>query len=419
MLEIQQLNITGSALIPVLSNGYLPTEITFSKSAESPVPMRCKLTGHIVRRKAPKVEQFLWDSELPGFGLRCSPTGHKSWIIRFRERGTKRLLTLGDARKVSVHIARIEARRRLADNVLDGLPVRPAPAPQQGLTVAEFIDEFLLAQNRHWKPSTLKRNMSLIKCIILPNFGPMAVAEVARADIIRWRDSCASKPSTFNRALPCLSVMFKLAEKLGYRPKGSNPCKNSTRYKVKLTERFLSPAEYRALGAVLKDAEEEMPVSVAIIRLLIYTGARVGEICGLEWQWIKPPRIFLPDSKTGPKTLYLNAPARALLEALETSRPTGPVFSYIKCKAKPNQVAADWQRLRNRAGLHDLRLHDLRHSFASLAIRDGIPLTVIGKLLGHALPETTARYAHLADDAVSDAARRVCGSIAAKLGMSS
>jgi integrase len=398
-------------------NGYLPTQIEPVSGSESVAPRTLKLSGHVVRRKAPKTEQIFWDSELPGFGLRCSPTGHKSWIVRFRERGIKRLVTLGKADAMSVHVARIKARKHLADNLLDGLPVRPARLPNASLTVADFVDEFLQVHSRNWKPRTLKRSLRALERQVLPTFGPMAVAEVSRADIARWRDSMASRTGSFNRALPVLSVLFKVAEKLGYRPRGSNPCKNTSVYKRKQPERFLSPAEYRALGALLRDAEGEMPQIVAIIRLLIYTGARVGEICALKWEWVKPPRIFLPDSKTGARIIYLNGPACDILESVAPAKRTGPVFPGMFREDRTMPVQRLWPKLRSRAGLHDVRIHDLRHSFASLAIREGVPLTVIGKLLGHALPETMVRYAHLADDAVSEAADRVCGSIAAKMGM--
>ena len=419
MLENKRLKNPDPPSKSTPADGYLPTGNGSQKGDESPSPMRCKLSGHIARRKPPKTEQIIWDTELPGFGVRCSPTGNKSWIVRFRERGTKRLVTLGKVEKVSIHVARVNARKRLADNVLDGLPVRPEKGPSPHLTVEGFVDEFVTVQGRHWKPRTLARSLAALRRDILPTFGPMAIVEVSRSDIARWRDGMASRSGAFNRALPVLSVLFRNAEKLGYRKKGSNPCRNTSVYKRKQPERFLSPAEYRALGAVLKDAEEEMPAIVAIIRLLIYTGARVGEICGLEWEWIKPPRIFLPDSKTGARIIYLNQPACDLLDRLAPANATGPVFPGMYRADRTLPVQLIWPTLRAKAGLNDVRLHDLRHSFASLAIRDGIPLTVIGKLLGHVLPETMARYAHLADDAVSEAADRVCSSIASKLGVSS
>lgn len=214
-----------------------------------------------------------------------------------------------------------------------------------------------------------------------------------------------------------LSIVMQEAEAFGYRQHASNPCRGIARYKRKKMERFLSMAEYRALGNVLRGAEGEMPQAVALLRLLIATGARVGEITGLRWEWVKESRIFLPDSKTGAKVLYLNAPARAVLDGLRTENREGLVFPSPHNPTKPIKIASEWQDIRQRAGLGDLRLHDLRHSFASLAIRNGISLTIISRLLGHALPETTERYAHLADDSISEAADRVCSVLAQRLGV--
>ena len=147
------------------------------------------------------------------------------------------------------------------------------------------------------------------------------------------------------------------------------------------------------------------------IRLIIYTGARRGEIENLHWEWVQLPRIMLPDSKTGPKVLYLNSQAQALIEA-EPERPiSGPMFPALRSNGSINPNPA-WSAIKHHAALPDVRIHDLRHSFASIAIADCVWLVVIGKLLGHALAETTERYAHLADEAISDAAQRVSGSLA-------
>lgn len=160
-----------------------------------------------------------------------------------------------------------------------------------------------------------------------------------------------------------------------------------------------------------------MPQSAALLRLLIATGARVGEITGLRWEWVKEARIFLPDSKTGAKVIYLNAPASAVLEGLRKDNRQGLAFPSPRNPDKPINITPDWHVIRQRAGLGDLRLHDLRHSFASLAIRNGISLTIISRLLGHAVPETTERYAHLADDSISEAADRVSSFLAQGLGV--
>ena len=152
------------------------------------------------------------------------------------------------------------------------------------------------------------------------------------------------------------------------------------------------------------------------IRLLIYTGAVRGEIEGLRWEWIQPPRIMLPDSKTGAKIIYLNSQAKAVIEAMPDRAEIGLVFPSPRADRGIDLTIA-WNAIRRHAALPDVRLHDLRHSLASVAIVDGMSLVVIGKLLGHALAETTERYAHLADEAIADAAKRVSGSLARCLGL--
>ena len=183
-----------------------------------------------------------------------------------------------------------------------------------------------------------------------------------------------------------------------------------------MKERYLTPVEYRRLASSLYELKDRFPDAVTIIWLLIYTGARCAEIQTLRWEYVKPPRLMLPDSKTGPKTIYLNPQARAILGALPGKKENGLIFPSRIIADKPISIVNSWPIIRHHAAIPDVRLHDLRHSFASIAIRDGISLLVIGKLLGHVLPETTARYAHLADETIQDSATRVCSSIASAMG---
>ena len=378
-----------------------------------------RLTGHTARRNCGMRDEVLWDSELPGFGLRFRPPNGKSWIVRFRERIIARTISLGPASEIDAEAARSKARKILAANQLDGLPTKAKNAAPKSVTFSTYVDEFLEDYGRHWKPATLYRNKIVIWRELMPAFGHMQLIDMMRSDIIRWRDAMGPRSGVFNRTLPVLAVMLNYAEQLGYRRKGSNPCRGTPRYKRDLPERYLSSAEYRRLAATLRDAEADLAMPVAMIRLLIYTGARRAEIAGLRWENIKPPRIFLPDSKTGAKTIYLNRQATAIIDGLPNRARSGLLFPGPITPTKPFCMDPIWRKLRKRAALPDVRLHDLRHSFASVAIRDGVSLTFIGKLLGHALPETTARYAHLADDVIMESATRVCSSIASALGVRS
>lgn len=176
--------------------------------------------------------------------------------------------------------------------------------------------------------------------------------------------------------------------------------------------------EYSRLGAALREEDVRQPARVAIIRLLLYTGARVGEIRDLRWEWVHPPRLCLPDSKTGPKTVWLNRQAAAILAGIPR-RPDCPYVFPNGAGTAPINLTNWWLVFRRSCGMPDLRIHDLRHSFASTAIMENVSLSTIGKLLGHALPETTARYAHLSDNVIADAAQRISGLLASAIGLRS
>jgi integrase len=210
-----------------------------------------------------------------------------------------------------------------------------------------------------------------------------------------------------------------MAERWGMRPDGLNPCRHVPRYREHRRQRFLSSAELARLGEVLAAAEREdvlHPSVVPAIRLLIFTGARRGEILGLRWQYVNWERqcLDLPDSKTGPKTIHLNPPALDVLSALADRRPDGAAWVL------PGRVAGQplsklnyaWGRIRQRAELDNVRLHDLRHGFASVAAALHTSLPIIGALLGHTQPSTTARYAHLSADPLQEAAARVGAELA-------
>ncbi|UAJ12483.1 site-specific integrase (plasmid) [Polymorphobacter megasporae] len=381
------------------------------------------LTGTVARRRyrSASGDRVLWDDELVGFGLRLrkqSGVGG-NWIVKFRSRGEARRVTLGKTENLEAPEARAQAKQLLAKAALDGLPMR-AKVPKVP-TFEAFVAEFWRDYHRHWKPSTQKTSAGAIHRELVPFFGAMNLAEIAKSDIVRWRDCFAeSRSGVFNRAVPVLSVMFKYAELLGYRPKGSNPCRGIARYKRELPERFLSPIEYFRLARVLEADESDHLLDVAIVRLLIFTGARSGEIEALKWRMVQPSRLMLDDSKTGAKIVYLNEQAEAVLAALRPaiSRDLGALIFPMKTRRKPRNVERYWAAARRRAALPDVRLHDLRHSFASAAItRARVPFASLGKLLAHALPETTARYAHLADEAIAEAAERVCGGLAKHLGL--
>ena len=258
---------------------------------------------------------------------------------------------------------------------------------------------------RLWKPSTREGNRTLLRRYLLPFFGAMRVVDIARADVVRWFDSMSATPGNANRALPVLSVMMREAEFRELRPQGSNPCSGMRRYRLKPRERFLSLEELKRIGFVLDHSEDTQ--AVAAIRLLLFTGARSSEITGLRWRWIRGSRAILPDSKTGPKTIQLPPPVRAVLNAL--LRNGELVFPNGKGDAPMRDLGERWQKLRVLAGLEDVRLHDCRHTYASHAVMSGLDRYTAVRLLGHADTGSTERYAHLADGHVRKAAGRISG----------
>lgn len=378
---------------------------------------RAFLDGNFARRNLPlKANEYcIWDTELAGFGLRVRPSGNYYWFVRLRHRGKHRRITLGKTTDLDAALARSQARRLLAEVALDGLPKRVVMRSTP--TMTDFVATYFEDLSRVWKASTAKRNADAWRCDLAPHFGDILVADVTKADVVRWRDAFAGeREARYNRAIPVLAALLNYAEALKMRRKGSNPCRGMPRYKRQAMERYLTPREYARVGAELRAQEAEFAAQVAILRLLLFTGARRGEIEGLRWDWVKPPRLVLPNSKTGPKVIWLNSQALAVLEGVDRVPDCPLVFPDRKGK-KPIDIGAWWEKFRRRCALPDVRLHDLRHSFASTAIMDDVPLATIGKLLGHVLPETTAKYAHLADEIVADAAKRISGSLANSLGL--
>ena len=213
------------------------------------------------------------------------------------------------------------------------------------------------------------------------------------------------KPYAANRVFALLAKMFNLAEEWDYRPQGTNPCGTlkGILYKESGRERYLSHKELGKLSEVLKQSEMEnieMPSVINAIRLLILTGCRRNEILSLKWDYINFENncINLPDSKTGKKTIYLTAPAIEILSNIETKEGNPYVITGHKIGDHLVNIQKPWARIRKKAGLDDVRIHDLRHTFASHAISAGSSLAMIGALLGHKQAQTTERYAHLADD---------------------
>ena len=357
-------------------------------------------------RSADGREAVLWDSTAPGLGLRAQPSGHKSWIVHRRCNGSVIRRTLGPLEALTVEDARHAARAVIAEaEAGDGATTVP--------TMRAFARVFLADCAERWKPATRGNYAGTVRRWILPAFGNRRVDAISAKDVRTWRDGLtATHPGSTNWALAAMSSLMKHAETLGLRPEDSNPCRGLRRRKTGFKAHYLTDDELAALGRTLDDAEAAHPVAVAAFRFLLYTGARKSEALRLRWEDVHGDRAVLPDSKTGPRTIWLASPARAVLAALP--RRDCP-WVFASRRGNPLKVDKAWQAVREEAGLRTLRIHDLRHSHAAVAVNGGEGLRVVAGLLGHADIATTFGYVHLAEGSVFDAANRVSRGLAAML----
>ena len=357
-----------------------------------------------------------WDGELTGFGLRVRRSGRKSYVVQTRIAGKLCWFTIGPHGPLNPDQARARALEILAC-AKKGIDPRDANArreaePSMADLGRRFLEEYVPV---HCKPSTREEYRRSVRLFVDPVIGELRVPEVQRKDIAALHHGLRDKPYQANRTLGVLSKMFSLAEVWGWRPDGSNPCRHVKRYKEHKRERFLSPEETERLGQVLREAEEEMPSAVAAFRLLLLTGCRMSEIRDLRWDYVKDDCIELPDAKTGGRVVPLGPEARAVLSAIPRDEDNPWVIAGRLPGSHLTDLQRPWRRIRKQAGLEGVRIHDLRHSFASRALALGESLTMIGKLLGHTQVQTTARYAHLARDSIQTAAARITESIGGNL----
>jgi integrase len=316
-----------------------------------------------------------------------------------------------------------------------------------------YLDEYSRPRK---KRRSVEEEERLLKLHVLPELGSTKVRDVGKADVAKLHAAMASTPTAANRAIAMLSSMMTWAEKVGVRPDNSNPCRHVERFEEKARERLLKPIELARLGDALERAvqpwsdaskaawreecakqaeaaavpqaeraawiKSRIPRretaedwrAIAAFRLLIFTGARLSEILTLRWDWIDTAQgaARLPDSKTGAKSLYLPAGALAVLAELPRFASNPYVLPGDRPGAYFVGIQKPWQRVRALAGLLDVRLHDLRHAFASVAVASGDSLFIVGKLLGHRQASTTERYAHLAPDPAKAVADRTAERLA-------
>ncbi len=422
--------------------------------------MRGKLTKRSVEAIKPSSrDSFLWDTEVRGFGCKVTPKGGRTYLLQYGRNGRDYRVTIGrHGIDYTAEQARIEALRLRGAVASGENPAIVKMRNRSASTVAELGERYMTEYAAaHKKPSAIAQDRRNLDNHIVPLIGNLTISAVERADISRvMRDVANGKTkkdekTTFrgrrivrggeivaNRVQAMLSKMFTLAEEWNLRPEGTNPCRGIKRYTENKVERFLSTDELARLGAALAAAERgelliedicptapptkkrrggqrkvgprsERPSVVAAIRLLLFTGCRVGEILSLRWSHVHIERklLLLPDSKTGAKAVYLSEAAIQVLVAIKRNPDSDYVLEgNIACRPIVS-LRKPWLHLCAAAKLENLRLHDLRHSFASVGAAGGLSLQMIGALLGHTQPTTTARYAHLAASPLHEAANTI------------
>ncbi|HEV2517902.1 MAG TPA: site-specific integrase [Devosia sp.] len=364
-------------------------------------------------------DAYLWDDELTGFGVKITPAGKKVFLIQYRVGGAKgrtRRVTLGHLGPVTCDEARTRAKELLGMVKTGKDPAEERDRRKAEKTFGETITSFEKAHvDLKTKDRTAEEYKRALKLHVPEKLRRRPIGDIGRADMEQLHQDLSDTPTMANKVIAILSKLFSWAEKTGLRPAGENPCRYVERYDEVKRERFLAPDELGNLGKAL--AADERQYVVAAIRLLLFTGARVSEILTAEWSWVDLAKgtIRLPDSKTGRKTLHLNAPALEVLNGLAKVKDNPFIIVGDIEKAHLVNIQKPWRAIRKAAGLDDVRLHDLRHTFASVGVEGGASLVMVGTLLGHTQPQTTKRYAHLANDPQRVAADAIAKRIADRL----
>ena len=384
-------------------------------------------------------EFTMWDDTVTGFGVRVRPTGAKSYVVVYRVgagRGAPmRRYTIASVRKITPDHARARAKVILGAVAHGHDPANQKTAERGTPAVAELADRFLAdhVQTKR-KAGTAAFYRDILDRIVKPAVGTTKADKLTRLQVGRLHSSLSETPFQANRVLAVVGSMYAFAGRAGIVPEGTNPARGIDKFKESRRERFLTGEELERLGRTIREAETVgipwtvdqskpnakhapkgkqftriAPSAAAALRLLLFTGCRLREILYLRWEHVDFERgcIFLPDSKSGRKTVILNAPALAVLSELERISP------YVVPGDDPEQPRHDlkrpWDAVTKRAGLVGVRLHDLRHTYASFGAGGGLGLPIIGRLLGHTQATTTARYAHLDNDPLRRAWKQLPG----------
>jgi len=386
-----------------------------------------RITKALVEKIKPKKKEYcVWDDQLTGFGMAIYPSGRKSFIIQYWLERKPWRMTLGGTGILSAAKAREIATKHLVA-VKDGR--NPKLEKQQRMNAPRFEDLCDRFEEEHINIRLKKRTADgykrVIKLHLKPKFKGRLISDIQRRDIADLHHEMRERPYEANRMLEVVSKMFNLAEVWGWRPDNSNPRRHIPKYPEKKRERYLTKEELNKLlqlldhlegvddGKIVHIAKKQLPKvhrsAVNAFRLLVLTGCRYEEIRTLKWEYVdwEDCCFHLPDSKTGAKTVPVSQYVIALLQTIKDHKKTPHSNPYViygtKLYQPINELQNSWRRIRKHLDMQDVRIHDLRHSFASFAVSAGYSLPMIGKILGHTQVQTTARYAHLMREPLKEA----------------
>ncbi len=369
-----------------------------------------RITEKLVRNLPPPDQgnRITYDTEISGFGVRVTAKDAKSFIINYRADGRERRYTIGKVPEWSVSAAREEAKRLKREIDVGGDPMSDRIDRRESPSVTELCERYQQEHLQRKRPSSARNDRSAIRRFVVPCLGTMKVAGVRYSDVDALHRSMRDHPYQANRVLALLSKMFSLSMRWGWR--SDNPCKGVERFPEHRRERFLSPTEIQRLAAALNDHPSEQVANV--VRLLILTGARRGEVLGATWDqfdlergvWTKPS-AHTKQNKA--HRVPLSAAAISLLATMKSAAGDSEFLFPSRNGSALGEIKKSWRKITEAADLQGLRLHDLRHTYASILASSGLSLPMIGALLGHTQPATTARYSHLMDDPLRAATEKV------------
>jgi integrase len=408
---------------------------------------KIRISDKTVEALAPDArDRVVWDECLTGFGVRIRPTGAMRYIIQYRAGSGRnaplRRMKIGSVGTITARDARAIAKKALGSIANGADPAAQRTAERETISFSELVPIFLKEHvEAKRKPSTAAYYRDILVRVAVPELGNRKADKVSHNDLLKLHLKLKDRPFLANRILAVVASMYSFAARSGLVPEGFNPTRRIERYREEGRERFLTSDELERLGAAIREAEtvgipwevddskqtsKHVPKSdrltklgphpAAALRLLLFTGCRLREVLHLKWTEIDFERglLFLPSSKTGKKSVVLNGPAISVLEGLPR------VGQYVIAGNDPDRPRSDlkrpWLIVKKRAGLVGVRIHDLRHSFASFGAGSGLGLPIIGKLLGHATQRMTARYAHLGNDPLRRASESIARQISKAMG---